>query len=85
MTIEILRQDMVAAMKAKDKETKDAISSLIAAVKKVAIDEGVREDIPESLVFFTKTRRSHEISCDRLGIYAILVVTHNACSLERLF
>lgn len=50
MTIEKLRQDMVAAMKAKDKETKDAISSLIAAVKKVAIDEGVREDIPESLV-----------------------------------
>lgn len=50
MTIEILRQDMVAAMKAKDKETKDAISSLIAAVKKVAIDEGVRDDIPENLV-----------------------------------
>lgn len=50
MTIEKLRQDMVAAMKAKDKETKDAISSLIAAVKKVAIDEGVREDIPEALV-----------------------------------
>lgn len=50
MTVEILRQDMVAAMKAKDKATKDAISSIIAAVKKVAIDEGVREDIPESLV-----------------------------------
>jgi uncharacterized protein YqeY len=50
MTIETLRQDMVAAMKAKDKATKDAISSIIAAVKKVAIDEGVREDIPESLV-----------------------------------
>ena len=50
MTIEILRQDMIAAMKAKDKETKDAISSLVAAVKKAAIDEGVREDIPESLV-----------------------------------
>ena len=50
MTIDILRQDMVDAMKAKDKETKDAVSSLIAAVKKVAIDEGVRDDIPESLV-----------------------------------
>ncbi len=50
MTIDKLRQDMVAAMKAKDKETKDAISSLIAAVKKVAIDEGVRDDIPETLV-----------------------------------
>lgn len=50
MTIDILRQDMIAAMKAKDKETKDAISSLIAAVKKVAIDEGVRDDIPEAIV-----------------------------------
>jgi len=50
MTIEVLRQDMIAAMKARDKETKDAISSLIAAIKKVAIDEGVREDIPENLV-----------------------------------
>ena len=34
MNIEVLRKDMVAAMKAKDKATKDAISSLIAAVKK---------------------------------------------------
>ncbi len=50
MNIETLRQDMVAAMKNKDKVTKDAVSSLIAAVKKVAIDEGVRDDIPDSLV-----------------------------------
>lgn len=50
MTVELLRKDMVAAMKAKDKTAKDAISNLIAAVKKVAIDEGVREDIPEALV-----------------------------------
>lgn len=50
MNIEALRKDMVAAMKAKDKVRKDAISSLIAAVKKVAIDEGVRDDIPEDLV-----------------------------------
>jgi len=50
MNIEILRQDMVAAMKAKDKLTKDAISSLIAAIKKVAIDEGVRDEIPQGLV-----------------------------------
>ncbi len=50
MNIETLRQDMVAAMKAKDKVTKDAVSSLIAAIKKVAIDEGVRDDIPEELV-----------------------------------
>lgn len=50
MNIETLRKDMIDAMKAKDKTTKDAISSLIAAIKKVAIDEGVREDIPEELV-----------------------------------
>lgn len=50
MTIETLRADMVAAMKAKDKPKKDAVSSLIAAVKKVAIDEGCREDIPSELV-----------------------------------
>ena len=50
MNIETLRKDMVAAMKAKEKGKKDAISSLIAAIKKVAIDEGVRDDIPEEMV-----------------------------------
>jgi len=50
MNVEALRKDMVAAMKAKDKVKKDAVSSLIAAIKKVAIDEGVRDDIPEELV-----------------------------------
>ena len=39
MELEALRKDMVAAMKAKDKVTKEAVSSLISAVKKVAIDE----------------------------------------------
>ena len=50
MNLETLQKDMIAAMKAKDKERKDSISSLIGAVKKVAIDEKVREDIPEELV-----------------------------------
>lgn len=50
MELEALRKDMVAAMKAKDKVKKDAVSSLIAAVKKVAIDEGCRDDIKEELV-----------------------------------
>lgn len=49
MTIEALRKDMVAAMKAKDKVRKDAISALVSAVKKAAIDEGCRDDIPEEL------------------------------------
>lgn len=50
MELETLRKDMVAAMKAKDKVTKEAISSVIAAVKKVAIDEGCRDDISAELV-----------------------------------
>ena len=50
MTVEALRKDMVAAMKAKDKTTKEAVSALISAAKKAAIDEGCRDDIPEALV-----------------------------------
>lgn len=50
MEFEALRKDMIAAMKARDKVTKDAISSLIEAVKKVAIDEGCRDDIQEAMV-----------------------------------
>ena len=49
MNIETLQKDMIAAMKAKDKGRKDAISSLVSAVKKTAIDEGCRENIPEEL------------------------------------
>ncbi len=50
MNIETIRADMVKAMKEKDKMLKDVTSSLIAAIKKVAIDEGVRENITEELV-----------------------------------
>ena len=50
MTIEELRKDMVAAMKARDKERKEAISSLVSAAKKAGIDAGCRDDIPESMV-----------------------------------
>ena len=50
MNMETLRADMVAAMKAREKEKKEAISSLVSAVKKAAIDAGCREDIPESMV-----------------------------------
>lgn len=50
MQMEQLQKDMIAAMKARDKIRKDAISSLVSAVKKVAIDEGCRDDIPEELV-----------------------------------
>lgn len=48
--METLQKDMIAAMKAKDKVRKEAISSLVSAVKKKAIDEGCRDDIKEELV-----------------------------------
>lgn len=50
MEIKTLQNDMIAAMKAKNKGRKDAISALVSAVKKTAIDEGCRENIPEDLV-----------------------------------
>jgi len=50
MKFKQLQSDMVAAMKARDKSRKDSISSLISAVKKVAIDEGCREDITDDIV-----------------------------------
>ena len=50
MELETLRSDMIEAMKAKDKARKEAISSLISAAKKVAIDEGCRDDIKPELV-----------------------------------
>ena len=50
MEMQQLQKDMVAAMKARDKARKDAISSLVSAVKKAAIDEGCRDDIPSELV-----------------------------------
>ena len=50
MELETLRSDMIAAMKAKDKPRKEAISSLVSAVKKAAIDAGCRDDIKEDMV-----------------------------------
>ena len=50
MTFETLHSDMVAAMKAHDKARKAVISTLIADVKKAAIDAGTRDDISEALV-----------------------------------
>ena len=50
MTLEKLQKDMIAAMKARDKERKDSISSLVSAVKKGGIDNGCRDNIPEDIV-----------------------------------
>ena len=77
MEFKKLQSDMVAAMKARDKARKDTISSLISAVKKLAIDEGKRDDIPDELVDRAiikeeKTAQEQVDSCpaDREGLKA---------------
>ena len=50
MKFEDLQKSMIDAMKAHDKERKDVISFLVAAVKKAAIDAGTRDNIPEDMV-----------------------------------
>ncbi|MBQ9814927.1 MAG: GatB/YqeY domain-containing protein [Lachnospiraceae bacterium] len=47
MKYEDIRNDMIAAMKAHDKPRKEAISGIIEAIKKVAIDEGHRDEITD--------------------------------------
>ena len=47
MKYEDIRNDMIAAMKAHDKPRKEAISGVIEAIKKVAIDEGHRDEITD--------------------------------------
>ena len=42
MKLKELQDAMIAAMKAKDKFRKDAISALVSAVKKKGIDNGSR-------------------------------------------
>lgn len=50
MTLEALQAAMIAAMKNHNKARKDTISSLIAAVKKTAIDKMCKDNITEDLV-----------------------------------
>jgi len=50
MQFEQLQKDMMAAMKARDKVRKDALSVLVSAAKKVAIDEGCRDNISAEIV-----------------------------------
>ena len=50
MKLKDLQDAMIAAMKAKDKPRKDAISALVSVVKKAGIDAGCRDDIPTSMV-----------------------------------
>ena len=50
MTLEFLQKEMISAMKAHDKFRKETISSLVGAIKKVAIDEKCKDNITEELV-----------------------------------
>ena len=50
MKLEVLQNEMFAAMKDKNKQRKDAISSLVAAIKKAAIDNQCKDNITEDLV-----------------------------------
>lgn len=50
MQFDQLQKDMIAAMKAHDKERKDSISVLVSAAKKIAIDNGCRDNISEEIV-----------------------------------
>lgn len=50
MMLERLNKEMVAALKSGDKFRKTTISTLIAQIKKTAIDRGVRDNITEDIV-----------------------------------
>ncbi|MCQ2551777.1 MAG: GatB/YqeY domain-containing protein [Clostridia bacterium] len=50
MKFEDLQKAMIAAMKAHEADRKETISLLVAAVKKVAIDAGERDNITEEMV-----------------------------------
>ena len=68
MELQTLQKDMIAAMKAKDKVRKDAISSLVSAVKKVAIDEGCRDDIKPELVDRVILKELKSVPADRTDL-----------------
>lgn len=50
MNLETLQKEMITAMKEKNKSRKDTISSLIGAIKKMAIDKKCKDNITEDLV-----------------------------------
>jgi len=50
MKLEKLQKDMMEAMKAHDKARKESISVLYSAAKKLGIDNGCRDNVPEDMV-----------------------------------
>ena len=49
MQLEKLQKDMMEAMKAHDKARKESISVLYSAAKKLGIDNGCRDNVPEEM------------------------------------
>lgn len=50
MTIEIIQNDLIKAMKEKDTLRKEVLSSLLGAVKNAAIEKKCRDNITEDLI-----------------------------------
>lgn len=50
MEFKALQKEMIKAMKNHDAERKEVISTLVSGAKKIAIDEGKRDDISEEIV-----------------------------------
>lgn len=50
MNLQTLQTDMIQAMKSGDSLKKEALSSVISSIKKIAIDKRIREDIPDNIV-----------------------------------
>ena len=66
MTIEALQNEMISALKSGNKFRKDTISTLIAQIKRVAIDKGCRDNITEELVDaeLLKAKKAQQDSID---------------------
>ena len=66
MTIEALQKEMISALKSGNKFRKDTISTLIAQIKRVAIDKGCRNNITEELVDaeLLKAKKAQQDSID---------------------
>ena len=66
MTIEVLQKEMISALKTGNKFRKDTISTLIAQIKRVAIDKGCRDNITEEIVNteLLKAKKAQQDSID---------------------
>ena len=66
MTIEVLQKEMISALKSGNKFRKDTISTLIAQIKRVAIDKGCRNNISEEMVDaeLLKAKKTQQDSID---------------------